>query len=146
MLLLRRLIGIILRRTRQRQGRTLREVARVAKVSVPYLSEIERGQKEVSSEVLAALCRALDLRLSDLLDEVLNDLRHLEPEAAPVTPPLSAPPDVTVRAPKGLMMGCPGGSRRNRGPRWVSRASRCVPTHTRRPPVSIPGRTNCTVS
>ncbi|SBW22744.1 helix-turn-helix domain-containing protein [Protofrankia symbiont of Coriaria ruscifolia] len=141
MLLLRRLIGVILRRTRQRQGRTLREVARVANVSVPYLSEIERGQKEVSSEVLAALCRALDLRLSDLLDEVLDDLRHLEPEAAPVAP-LSTPPDVTVRVPQGLMMECSGGPARSREPRWVLRASRCVPAYTRRPPVSTPARTN----
>ncbi|WP_239394280.1 helix-turn-helix domain-containing protein [Frankia sp. CiP3] len=83
MLLLRGLIGVILRRIRLQQGRTLREVARSARVSAAYLSEIERGQKEASSEVLAALCHALGLTLSDLLDEALEDLRRLEPEPAP---------------------------------------------------------------
>ncbi|HJY24163.1 MAG TPA: helix-turn-helix transcriptional regulator, partial [Actinomycetes bacterium] len=69
-MLLRHLIGAALRRARQRQGRTLREVADAARVSMPYLSEVERGRKEASSEVLAAICRALGLRLSDLLEEV----------------------------------------------------------------------------
>ncbi|WP_047223176.1 helix-turn-helix domain-containing protein [Protofrankia sp. BMG5.30] len=150
MLLLRRLIGVILRRARLRQGRTLREVARTANVSVPYLSEIERGRKEVSSEVLAALCRALDIRLSDLLDEVLDDLRHLESETVPVTvrsaPPdlPGAPPNVTVRTPQCLATGCSGGSPRGRrGPRWITRTGRCVPTYTRqrRLSVSAPART-----
>lgn len=79
MSLLRRVIGGVLRRLRLRQGRTLREVAVAAGVSVPYLSEIERGRKEASSEVLAAICRALGIRLSDLLEEARDDLRRVEP-------------------------------------------------------------------
>jgi transcriptional regulator with XRE-family HTH domain len=69
-MLLRGLIGTVLRRIRLGQGRTLRDVADTARVSVPYLSEVERGRKEPSSELLAAICTALDLQLADLLDEV----------------------------------------------------------------------------
>lgn len=65
--LLRIMLGGVLRRTRLAQGRTLADVARVAKVSLPYLSELERGRKEASSEVLAAICDALRIELSDLL-------------------------------------------------------------------------------
>ncbi len=65
--LLRRIIGSVLRRIRLRQGRTLQDVARAADVSLPYLSEIERGRKEASSELLAAICGALDVPLSELL-------------------------------------------------------------------------------
>ncbi|WP_433389593.1 helix-turn-helix domain-containing protein [Micromonospora sp. KLBMP9576] len=85
MSLLRRVIGGVLRRLRLRQGRTLREVAEAAGVSVPYLSEVERGRKEASSEVLAAICRALGIHLSDLLEEARDDLRRVEPRipAAP---------------------------------------------------------------
>lgn len=67
--LLRRLVGGILRERREAQGRTLRDVARDARVSVAYLSEIERGRKEASSEVLAAVCRALGMGMVDLLGE-----------------------------------------------------------------------------
>jgi transcriptional regulator with XRE-family HTH domain len=72
--LLRTIFGAVLRRTRVRQGRTLAEVARAARVSMPYLSELERGRKEASSEVLAAVCDALRITLSDLLTEVRRDL------------------------------------------------------------------------
>ncbi|WP_150238028.1 helix-turn-helix domain-containing protein [Nocardiopsis quinghaiensis] len=68
--LMRDLIGDLLRRTRTGQGRTLREVAEDARVSLPYLSEIERGRKEASSEVLAAVYRSLGLSLSDVLGEL----------------------------------------------------------------------------
>jgi transcriptional regulator with XRE-family HTH domain len=85
-MLLRHLIGAALRRARQRQGRTLREVADAARVSMPYLSEVERGRKEASSEVLAAICRALGLRLSDLLEEVRQELTRLEPQRASAVP------------------------------------------------------------
>jgi transcriptional regulator with XRE-family HTH domain len=85
-MLLRHLIGAALRRARQRQGRTLREVADAAQVSMPYLSEVERGRKEASSEVLAAICRALGLRLSDLLEEVRQDLTRLEPQRTTAVP------------------------------------------------------------
>ena len=63
-LLLREEIGDVLRSARLEQGRTLREVSSRAKVSLGYLSEVERGQKEASSELLASICKALDLPLS----------------------------------------------------------------------------------
>ncbi len=72
--LLRTMIGDRLRRTRKEQGRTLSDVSRPARVSVPYLSEVERGRKEASSEVLAAICDALWIDLSDLLAGVAHDL------------------------------------------------------------------------
>ncbi len=75
---LRELIGSTLRRHRQAQGRTLREVAAGAGVSLTYLSEVERGRKEASSEVLEAICAALDLVLSDVLFEVAEALVRLE--------------------------------------------------------------------
>lgn len=68
--LMRDLIGELLRRTRNDQGRTLREVAEDAQVSLPYLSEIERGRKEASSELLAAIYRSLGLSLTDVLAEL----------------------------------------------------------------------------
>ncbi|GGN30040.1 transcriptional regulator with XRE-family HTH domain [Actinoplanes campanulatus] len=80
--LLRRVIGAVLRRIRLGQGRTLREVAGAAGVSLPYLSEVERGTKEASSEVLAAICRALGLPMPDLLDEVRREMLR---EAAPAS-------------------------------------------------------------
>ena len=71
---LRVLLGHVLRRHRLAQRRTLADVARDARVSTQYLSELERGRKEASSEVLAALCRALGLDLADLLGEVRDDV------------------------------------------------------------------------
>jgi transcriptional regulator with XRE-family HTH domain len=78
MVLLRRLLGEALRRRRQDQNRTLREVSSVARVSLGYLSEVERGQKEASSELLASICVALGVRLSDLLREVSDDFELAE--------------------------------------------------------------------
>ncbi|NMO52773.1 helix-turn-helix transcriptional regulator [Actinoplanes sp. TBRC 11911] len=72
--LLRTLVGEVLRRHRLDQRRTLAEVGRDANVSVQYLSEVERGRKEPSSEVLAAVCDALRIELSDLLGEVRREL------------------------------------------------------------------------
>ena len=72
MVLLRRVIGDTLRARRQAQHRTLREVSTAANVSLGYLSEIERGQKEASSELLAAVCDALGADLSDVLREVTH--------------------------------------------------------------------------
>ena len=72
--LLRTVIGEVLRRRRQEQRRTLAEVAGAANVSVPYLSEVERGRKEPSSEILAAVCDALGIELADMLAEVRHDL------------------------------------------------------------------------
>jgi XRE family transcriptional regulator, stress-response regulator len=82
MILIRRLLGDVLRRKRQDEGRTLRQLAAEARISPGYLSEIERGQKEPSSELLAAICDALDIRLSDLLREVSIDLEAAELAAA----------------------------------------------------------------
>jgi transcriptional regulator with XRE-family HTH domain len=79
---LRAAVGEALRRRRQAQGRTLREVAEAAGVSLTYLSEVERGRKEASSEVLEAICAALDLALAELFFEVAETLAAVE--AAPV--------------------------------------------------------------
>jgi len=72
--LLRTMVGGVLRRTRLSQGRTLADVAASARISMQYLSELERGRKEASSEILAALCRALRLDLTELLTAVGQDL------------------------------------------------------------------------
>ena len=89
MVLFRRLLGDVLRRHRQRQGRTLRDVAAAARISLGYLSEIERGRKEASSELLASLCEALDVSLADILREVSHDIAVLE--RSPLTPTGFAP-------------------------------------------------------
>jgi transcriptional regulator with XRE-family HTH domain len=86
MILLRRLLGDVLRQRRQRQGRTLRQVSADARVSLGYLSEVERGQKEASSELLAAICTALDAPLSEVLREVSDQL--VLTEGLPVLEPL----------------------------------------------------------
>ncbi|KAB1989259.1 helix-turn-helix transcriptional regulator [Streptomyces populi] len=116
MILLRRLLGDVLRRQRQRQGRTLREVSSSARVSLGYLSEVERGQKEASSELLSAICDALDVRMSELMREVSDELAlaelaqsaaAAEPVSAPVRRPMlnsvsvtGVPPErVTIKAP-----------------------------------------------
>ena len=74
MILLRSAVGQELRAARIAQGRTLRQVARDARVSLGYLSEVERGQKEASSELLSSICSALDISLSSLLREVSSSL------------------------------------------------------------------------
>ena len=86
MVLLRRVIGDALRARRQGQHRTLREVSTAANVSLGYLSEIERGQKEASSELLSSLCEALEVPLSAVLrevsDTVATEEQRLTAEAA----------------------------------------------------------------
>jgi transcriptional regulator with XRE-family HTH domain len=91
MAVLRTLLGEALRTERLRQDRTLREVSSAARVSLGYLSEVERGQKEASSELLAAICRALGVRLSDVLREVSETLSALEPVPVPETVPVTVP-------------------------------------------------------
>ena len=76
MVLLRHLLGDVLRRLRQRQGRTLREVSAEARVSLGYLSEVERGQKEASSEILASVAEALDVPISQIMREVGDRLEN----------------------------------------------------------------------
>jgi transcriptional regulator with XRE-family HTH domain len=94
-ILLRRVIGDALRARRQAQHRTLREVSTAANVSLGYLSEIERGQKEASSELLAAVCDALGARLSEVLREVSSTVATTEQReglaAAPVEEPAAVP-------------------------------------------------------
>jgi transcriptional regulator with XRE-family HTH domain len=80
MVLFRRLLGEVLRSRRMEQGRTLRQLCASARVSLGYMSEIERGQKEASSELLAAICDALDVPLSEILSEV-SDAVALEETA-----------------------------------------------------------------
>ena len=85
--LLRHEIGDVLRDVRQLQGRTLREVSHDARVSLGYLSEVERGQKEASSELLASICQALEIPLSYLLREVSDRLVDQEGMVVPDTLP-----------------------------------------------------------
>ena len=98
--LLRTLVGEVLRRHRLEQRRTLADVARAARVSMPYLSEVERGRKEASSEVLAAVCDALRVELADVLAEIGRDLtRDRTPvlRLAAVRRPIVAPPATPAR-------------------------------------------------
>jgi transcriptional regulator with XRE-family HTH domain len=76
--LLREVIGDVLRRARTSQGRTLREVSDSARVSLGYLSEVERGRKEASSELLMAICGALDIPLSEVLTDAGRELADQE--------------------------------------------------------------------
>src|SRR3712207_6298765 len=72
--LMREAIGGSLRRVRMARRRTLRDVSRRARVSLGYLSEVERGRKEPSSELLAAICEALDIAVPDLLAEAAESM------------------------------------------------------------------------
>ncbi len=93
MVLLRQEIGDVLREQRQQQSRTLREVSAAARVSLGYLSEVERGQKEASSELLASICGALDLPMSRVLSHVSEKVADAERLEAAV----AALPRVTPR-------------------------------------------------
>lgn len=84
MVLLRQLLGDVLRQLRLRQGRTLREVSAAARVSLGYLSEVERGQKEASSELLASICKALGVPLSHVMRDVSDQLALAELQHEPV--------------------------------------------------------------
>jgi transcriptional regulator with XRE-family HTH domain len=126
MVLLRHLLGDALRRLRLRQGRTLREVSAAARVSLGYLSEVERGQKEASSELLSSICSALGTPLSQVLREVsdnfaLAELQHepvltgaREPQPAsgsPAGPARQAVPQPgpAASAASHVRLGAPGG-------------------------------------
>ncbi len=103
MVLLRQEIGDVLRDTRREQGRTLREVSSLARVSLGYLSEVERGQKEASSELLASICGALELPLSSVLQVVSQRVAAAETLAGgavevPDTVPDDLAEDVALRA------------------------------------------------
>ncbi|MBW0104138.1 helix-turn-helix domain-containing protein [Pseudonocardia sp. KRD291] len=73
-MLLREAIGSGLRRSRTARRRTLRDISRAARVSLGYLSEVERGRKEPSSELLASICEALDVTVAELLAEVAAEM------------------------------------------------------------------------
>ena len=92
--LLREVIGDVLRRARTEQGRTLREVSDSARVSLGYLSEVERGRKEASSELLGAICGALDVPLSRVLSDAGDQMAREEGAefAASAARPISTPP------------------------------------------------------
>lgn len=88
-MLLRDAVGKQLRAARVAQSRTLRDVARSARVSLGYLSEVERGQKEASSELLASICSALNINLSALLNDVTMQVAKSEKAALKVVKPAS---------------------------------------------------------
>src|SRR2546423_14434043 len=98
--LLREAIGDRLRHARTIQRRTLREVSRTARVSLGYLSEVERGRKEASSELLASICDALELPLSELMSGVALDIRHVEPARDVPVEPAVPEPAVAEGAPR----------------------------------------------
>lgn len=98
MVLFRRLLGDVLRDRRMERGMTLREVSAEARVSLGYISEIERGQKEASSELLASLCSALEVPLSDVLRDVSDAVAV---EEAAVLAVAATPISVTARTRAG---------------------------------------------
>jgi transcriptional regulator with XRE-family HTH domain len=102
MVLLRQLLGDVLRRLRLREGRTLREVSASARVSLGYLSEVERGQKEASSELLAAICGALGTPLSQVFREVSDNFALAELQNEPV---LAIPREPGLRVPADVGTG-----------------------------------------
>jgi transcriptional regulator with XRE-family HTH domain len=99
MTLLRTQLGNTLRGHRLSQRRTLRDVSGAARVSLGYLSEVERGQKEASSELLASICDALEVELADLLAEVSLELRGATGDAVrPLAPSADTPAAETAPA------------------------------------------------
>jgi len=133
MVLLRHLLGDALRRLRLRQGRTLREVSATARVSLGYLSEVERGRKEASSELLASICDALGAPLSQVLREVSDGfaLAELQNEPAfgvPLEPAMAgqAKPEAVPAAeqPAGASSG----------------SHRAAPVRLPKPAESVPAR------
>jgi len=99
--LLREVIGDVLRRARTSQGRTLREVSDSARVSLGYLSEVERGRKEASSELLSAICTALEVPMSRVLHDAGAELACQEgvdglPVAVPTTTVIPHPAAMAV--------------------------------------------------
>ncbi|MGH3942434.1 MAG: helix-turn-helix domain-containing protein [Pseudonocardiaceae bacterium] len=110
MTLLREAIGERLRRTRTTQRRTLREVSRSAQVSLGYLSEVERGRKEPSSELLAAICEALALPLDELLRRVVVDLGPVRlPEVPELVPAerIGRPAELRIAPAQTARVGVP---------------------------------------
>jgi len=84
MVLLREVIGSQLRNARKEQGATLRDISTKANVALGYLSEIERGQKEPSSELLSSICVALEISVSTLMRAVTNEAARIENQVRPL--------------------------------------------------------------
>ena len=139
MVLLRHLLGDALRRLRIRQGRTLREVSATARVSLGYLSEVERGRKEASSELLASICDALGAPLSQVLREVSDGfaLAELQNEPAfgvPLEPAMTGRDQPAARAAEKALAAAPSGPGREpvRLPRPTgSQPAQSQPAHSR---------------
>ena len=115
MTLLRTQLGTTLRGHRLRQRRTLRDVSGAARVSLGYLSEVERGQKEASSELLASICDALDLELADLLAEVSQELRGGEAVRTAAVRPVADGEQTAAAEPALALVGAPAPARSARG-------------------------------
>ena len=98
MVLLREELGDVLRDARRAQGRTLRDISAKASVSLGYLSEVERGEKEASSELLASICTALGMPMSLVLTEVAQRADRAERASAPVTLPVASRTEDVVSA------------------------------------------------
>lgn len=96
--LLREVLGDVLREARITQGRTLRQVSDAARVSLGYLSEVERGRKEASSELLSAICDALDVPLFQLLTDASEQLLGQEPtkSGSPIASSIDASTKVVI--------------------------------------------------
>ena len=123
MVLLRHLLGDALRRLRQRQGRTLREVSASARVSLGYLSEVERGQKEASSELLAAICGALGTPLSQVFREVSDNFALAELQSEPVFAGVREPSPEVARVPEPQVPARPIRLDRNAEPKVAVQSS-----------------------
>lgn len=143
MVLLRHLLGDALRRLRLRQGRTLREVSAAARVSLGYLSEVERGRKEASSELLASICDALGAPLSQVLREVSDTFALAELQNEPVFTGVREPSPDVAGEPRPSV---PADGRQPVAPSAARRL--LVPAGPGRPPVSagerlvVPARQN----
>lgn len=98
MVLLREELGDVLRHARRDQGRTLRDISAKASVSLGYLSEIERGEKEASSELVASICDALGLPMSVVFAEIAQRAGRAERASAPVALPLATRAEDVVSA------------------------------------------------
>ena len=113
------MLGDVLRRHRLGQSRTLRDVSAAAGVSLGYLSEVERGRKEASSELLAAICGALEVSLAEVLREVSDDLAREERRRR--------------LAPVGFTAAIPGSFGAPLAPRPVAGLAPHVPSRSDRP-------------
>ncbi len=98
MVLLREELGDVLRHARRDQGRTLRDISAKASVSLGYLSEVERGEKEASSELVAAICHALELPMSVVFTEIAQRADRAERASAPVALPVATRSEDVVSA------------------------------------------------